>query len=89
MTEQCKQTRMDGYHQVGCSRKAKRDGYCTQHHPDTVKARREESSRKWKEKWARELDVSSRKHRERNLGRVVIEVLGEDITPEELRRRLQ
>ena len=31
----------------GCARKAKRDGYCTQHHPDVVKARRKASSERW------------------------------------------
>ena len=32
-----------------CSRKPVKDGYCKQHHPETVKARREKSDRKWKE----------------------------------------
>ena len=31
----------------GCSRKAKKDGYCKQHHPDAVKARRAEQERRW------------------------------------------
>lgn len=33
-----------------CTRKAKKEGYCTQHHPDSVKKREEEATRKWKEK---------------------------------------
>lgn len=35
-----------------CSRKAVRDGYCTQHHPDTEKARTEKSVARWNEKEA-------------------------------------
>jgi hypothetical protein len=37
-----------------CSRKIWKDGYCSQHHPDTVKKRREEGERRYKEKWAKE-----------------------------------
>lgn len=35
-----------------CSRYAVKDGYCKQHHPDSVKARREESERKHQERQA-------------------------------------
>jgi hypothetical protein len=54
MTERCKeQVRIPGsswprYHQ--CQRAAVKDGYCTQHHPDSRKARYDESIRRWKEK---------------------------------------
>ena len=34
-----------------CSRKAKRDGYCVQHHPDSVRARRKEAAARYNEKW--------------------------------------
>ena len=34
-----------------CSRKATRDGYCTQHHPESEKARRAASDAKWKAEW--------------------------------------
>ncbi len=30
-----------------CSRKAKKDGYCKQHHPDTIKARRIAANEKY------------------------------------------
>jgi len=30
-----------------CSRRAVKDGYCKQHHPDTVKAREDARSAKW------------------------------------------
>jgi len=45
MSERCKQEvadysmRFPRYHR--CSFKAKKDGYCTMHHPDSVKAREE------------------------------------------------
>ena len=39
MSVQCKEEIMDGWHFRGCSRKAKKDGYCTQHHPDTIAKR--------------------------------------------------
>lgn len=35
-----------------CLRNAKIDGWCKQHHPDAVKARQEESDRKFREKMA-------------------------------------
>lgn len=34
---------------VQCSRKAVKDGYCRQHHPDAVKARLEKSNARWEE----------------------------------------
>lgn len=40
-------------HYYRCSRNAWKDGYCKQHHPETVKKRREESQRKWEAKHAR------------------------------------
>jgi len=33
-----------------CSRKAVLDGYCKQHHPDSVKKREEEADRRYREK---------------------------------------
>jgi len=33
-----------------CSRRAVKDGYCRQHHPNTVAKRREEAERRWKAK---------------------------------------
>lgn len=41
-TKCCEQvTRGNSYISFQCSRVAQRDGYCAQHHPDTVAARRE------------------------------------------------
>jgi hypothetical protein len=37
-----------------CTRKATRDGYCTQHHPDTVEQRRAAMERRWNEKRKRD-----------------------------------
>lgn len=38
-----------GRHRVRCSRKAVRDGYCKQHHPDAVAARRAASDARYKQ----------------------------------------
>ena len=45
MTERCKQmvTGATSFHRYRCSRYARKDGYCNQHHPDTVKKRRKKS----------------------------------------------
>lgn len=53
MTEQCKTQVMRGYHVSKCSRKAKWDGFCIQHHPDTIAKREEKSEAKWKAAQAR------------------------------------
>lgn len=51
MTDKCKET---VFHQGGsyrggrCSRKAVKDGYCKQHHPDAWAKRRDESMARWK-----------------------------------------
>jgi len=47
--ENCKQRIFSGWNNYQCSRKAVKDGYCKQHHPDTVKALREKSCRKFEE----------------------------------------
>ena len=49
--------RMD-YHQ--CELKPWKDGYCKIHHPDTVKAKREEQNKAWQEKWDRERKQAER-----------------------------
>lgn len=51
MTDQCKKTIYTGTwaRSSQCSRKAVADGYCKQHHPDSVKARREKSAARWEE----------------------------------------
>ena len=38
----------DGWGTYRCSRKAVRDGFCTQHHPDSKKARLEATNAKYK-----------------------------------------
>ena len=50
MSEQCKEKIFHTWSSRNCSRKAVTDGYCKQHHPDSVKAARLKSE----EKWARE-----------------------------------
>ncbi len=39
-----------GWHRYQCSRKTVKDGFCKQHHPDSVKKREEEKERKFLEK---------------------------------------
>jgi hypothetical protein len=58
--EQCKERVTDttGWHRYRCSRKAVRDGYCNQHHPDTVAARRAKLSARWEQQMA---DVEKRR----------------------------
>ena len=47
----CKESVMwDSWHSRQCTRKIWKDGFCKQHHPETVKARQEESARKWEER---------------------------------------
>lgn len=41
--DRCKQKLMKGFHTFSCSRKAWKDGYCKQHHPDSVEERRKKS----------------------------------------------
>ena len=38
-----------GFYSRGCCRYAVRDGYCKQHHPDSVMARAEKSSQKYRD----------------------------------------
>lgn len=38
----------NSFYRATCSRKAKRDGYCTQHHPDAKAARDATRDAKWK-----------------------------------------
>ena len=40
----------EGFHDHRCFRKTWKDGYCKQHHPDTVAERRRKSMEKWEEK---------------------------------------
>lgn len=49
MSEQCKEMVMKGFHSYQCSRKAVKDGYCRQHHPDAVKKQHEESEKRYQE----------------------------------------
>jgi len=54
MINRCKATvKGTGYHRVGCDRKATKDGYCWQHHPDKVAERLVESADKYAEELAK------------------------------------
>jgi hypothetical protein len=51
--ERCKASVHRG-HSSPCLRKATKDGYCAQHHPDAAMARREASTQRWKQRLADE-----------------------------------
>lgn len=57
----------DGWQTVQCSRKATRDSFCAQHHPDTdaaKQAKREAELRANNERWEKErLERAQREHR--------------------------
>jgi len=45
--EKCKEEVWHGYSSSRCSRNAKRDGYCTQHHPETKAERKRKQAARW------------------------------------------
>jgi len=47
--DRCKQMMFHGWHRQQCSRKAWEDGFCKQHHPETVKIRHQKSAQRWEE----------------------------------------
>ena len=53
--ERCKELvpGVGGWHRNQCSRKPWKDGYCKQHHPDSVKKRQEKAERLYQEKRAK------------------------------------
>lgn len=55
-----------GFHSVRCSRKAVKDGFCKQHHPDTVKARQERSDKAWREKFNNSPEMKLKRALEEN-----------------------
>lgn len=46
----CKERVYSHWRSRQCHRKAWKDGYCKQHHPDTVKARRDAANKRYEEK---------------------------------------
>ena len=52
MSEKCKEKvwSENGWRMRRCSRNAVKDGYCNQHHPDAIKARRKKSEERYNEK---------------------------------------
>ncbi len=50
----CKEQIFGDYRYHRCSRRAKKDGYCMQHHPDAVKTRKEKSLKAYDEKRAKD-----------------------------------
>lgn len=78
MSESCKVNVWDGWYHRPCSNKAKRDGYCMVHHPESVEKRQKAAMKRYEEKkrrspWARleraearvvELEGAIRRHRD-------------------------
>jgi hypothetical protein len=50
--ERCKETIWQGMARYQCSRKAWKDSYCKQHHPDTVAERNRKTNLRREAKWA-------------------------------------
>jgi hypothetical protein len=48
--ERCKKKIWQGWRYTQCSRNAWKDGFCKQHHPESVQAREEKSQAAWKAK---------------------------------------
>lgn len=46
----CKKRVWKGWHDQQCRRNATMDGYCKQHHPDTVEKRKKARAERWEEK---------------------------------------
>ncbi len=57
--DQCKakatpNDRFGSFHKYQCTRKPWKDGFCKQHHPDSVKARRDAAAKKFDERMAKD-----------------------------------
>jgi hypothetical protein len=50
MADNCKKGIMKGWHFGACSRKATKDGYCWQHHPDAIAERERKATEAFKAK---------------------------------------
>jgi Zn-dependent M32 family carboxypeptidase len=51
-SEYCEEMVWQGMARYQCSRKAWKDGYCKQHHPDSVAERAEKSRQRSEARWA-------------------------------------
>jgi len=72
--EFCKQSVFSGGWPYQCSRKSKVDGYCKQHHPETVKKKQDD----WNKNWEREkLEVDAWRENKRldEYNRIKAEIL--------------
>ena len=54
--ERCKKQYFKNWSNYQCQNKAWKDGFCKIHHPDTIKARRDKSAKRWEEKWKKDED---------------------------------
>lgn len=63
----CRKRIWHGWHQGRCQRKAVKGEFCTQHHPDTVKARDEARHAKWEAERVHDAKVLKDKTRRRNV----------------------
>jgi hypothetical protein len=63
--EQCKKMIWSEYRQYRCSRKAWKDGYCKQHHPEEIAVRKKDRYEKWTAKWELEREKSPQRRLEK------------------------
>lgn len=71
-----------------CERMAKRDGYCTQHHPDSRKVRQAKSDAKWQAEYNATIAVHERQKadaRDAARYRALMDALGHAPRPQYLR----
>jgi hypothetical protein len=66
----CKKMMWSVYREYQCSRKAWKDGYCKQHHPEEVKIKREKRQEAWNAKW----ELAREKSPQRQLEKANIEI---------------
>jgi hypothetical protein len=64
---QCVESVSDGHRSFSwhqCHRQATKGAYCKQHHPDTVRERREQAVKRWEAKMERAPEVRASQYRE-------------------------
>ena len=67
----CKKIIIDGFFSYQCQRKAAEDGYCKQHNPERVNARKKAREERWQKEW----DDNEHRIRIRNKEREALEVV--------------
>lgn len=66
-----------GWHSYQCLRNVWLDGYCKQHHPETIKARKDKSQAIWDAQWAIE---AQKRERESRIAGVISDLKKQNVT---------